>query len=80
MTVLMGEEAKALNRMADALFKCATELKRQTRLHERSVTVSETMCSVTLQNSKVTAQLEEAMKRQLEAHYEYDDDDALSSN
>ena len=59
--------AAALNRVADALFKCATEQKRQTRLQERAVSVSETMCQVQIDNSRVTKQLETALAEQARA-------------
>lgn len=63
----MKDVAAALNRVADALFKCATEQKRQTRLQERAVSVSETMCQVSLDSSRVTKQLEAALARRADA-------------
>lgn len=52
------ESSAALNRVADALFACAKEQKRQTRLQERAVAVSEAMFEVQKVNLAVTKALE----------------------
>jgi len=53
--------ADALNRAADALFQCATEQRRQTRLQERAVKVSEQM----LENQKVNLAVSRALESKL---------------
>lgn len=57
----MRPVADALNRVADALFQCATEQRRQTRLQERAVAVSEQM----LENQKVNLSVSRALEQKL---------------
>lgn len=53
--------ADAVNRVADALFQCATEQRRQTRLQTRAVEVSEAMLASQQQNLRVSAALEQKL-------------------
>lgn len=55
---MSNDTAQALNRVADALFQCATEQRRQTRLQERAVTVSEKMLEMQQVNLNVSKALE----------------------
>ena len=58
MKALGSDTTIAINRVADALFACAHEQKRQTRLNERAVVVSEQMLEMQAANLAVTKLLE----------------------
>ena len=63
----MNAVAEALNRVADALFQCAKEQRKQSKLQEVAVHCSELMCEAQLANLDVTRQLEAALQGQVNA-------------
>lgn len=61
---MTDEAAKALNRIADAIFQRASIEKKQLRVNEEALEIQKGLLELQMRNLAVTAQLEAALAAQ----------------